>query len=106
MYTFRMGLAEAEPMPIAEASRRGVSRLVSDAEGGQPTILRRHAEPVAAVISFQELQRLLGLERDMVDLALVLARAATDTGERTSLDDVITSLGFTRDQLASMDDPA
>lgn len=93
-------------MPIAEASRRGVSKLVADAENGHPTILRRHAEPVAAVISFHELQRLQGLERDLVDVALVLARAATDTGRRTSLDEAIESLGFTRDQLASMDDPA
>lgn len=101
-----MSLAEAEPLPIAEASRRGVSKLVADAENGRATILRRHAEPVAAVISFHELQRLQGLERDLVDVALVLARAATDTGTRTSLDEAIESLGFTRDQLASMDDPA
>ncbi|WP_019877820.1 type II toxin-antitoxin system Phd/YefM family antitoxin [Sporichthya polymorpha] len=101
-----MSLAAAEPLPIAEASRRGVSKLVADAENGHATILRRHAEPVAAVISFHELQRLQGLERDLVDVALVLARAATDSGRRTSLDEAIESLGFTRDQLASMDDPA
>lgn len=101
-----MSLAEAEPLPIAEASRRGVSKLVADAENGHATILRRHAEPVAAVISFHELQRLQGLERDLVDVALVLARAAMDSGRRTSLDEAIESLGFTRDQLASMDDPA
>ena len=101
-----MSLAAAEPLPIAEASRRGVSKLVADAENGHATILRRHAEPVAAVISFHELQRLQRLERDLVDVALVLARAATDSGRRTSLDEAIESLGFTRDQLASMDDPA
>lgn len=101
-----MSLAEAEPLPIAEASRRGVSKLVADAENGHATILRRHAEPVAAVISFRELQRLQGLERDLVDVALALARAATDTGRRTSLDEAIESMGFTRDQLTSMDDPA
>jgi prevent-host-death family protein len=99
-------MAAAEPMPITEASRRGVSKLVADAESGHPTVLRRHAEPVAAVISFRELQRLQALERDLVDLALVLTRAATDTGRRTSLDDVIASMGYTREQLASMDDPA
>jgi antitoxin (DNA-binding transcriptional repressor) of toxin-antitoxin stability system len=101
-----MSLAEAAPMPIAAASRRGVSKLVTDAENGHATILQRHAEPVAAVISFQELQRLQGLERDLVDVALVLTRAATDSGRRTSLDETIESLGFTRDQLTSMDDPA
>lgn len=101
-----MGLAEAEPLPIAAASRRGVSKLATDAENGHATILKRHAEPVAAVISFHELQRLQGLERDLVDVALVLARAATDSGRRTSMDETIESLGFTREQLASMDDPA
>lgn len=100
-----MSLAEAEPLPIAEASRRGVSKLVSDAENGHATILRRHAEPVAAMISFHELQRLQDLERDLVDVALVLARAATDNGRRTSLDEAIEAVGFTRNQLASMDDP-
>lgn len=101
-----MSLAAAEPLPIAAASRRGVSRLVTDAENGHATILQRHAEPVAAVISFHELQRLQGLERDLVDVALVLTRAATDTGRRTSLDETIESLGFTREHLASVDDPA
>ena len=28
-----MSIAKAEPLPIAEASRRGVSKLVADAEG-------------------------------------------------------------------------
>jgi len=92
-------------VPITEASRRGVSRLVSDAEGGHATILRRHSEPVAAVIGYAELQRLLALERDLVDVALVLARSATDTGRRTGLDAVIESFGYSREQLAAMDEP-
>ena len=100
-----MSLTEAEPLPIAEASRRGVSKLVADAEGGRPTILRRHSEPVAAIIGYQELVRLQGLERDLVDVALVLARAATDSGRRTSLDDVIEDLGYTRGQLEAMEEP-
>jgi hypothetical protein len=101
-----MSLAEAEPLPITEASRRGVSKLVADAENGHATILRRHAQPVAAMIGYVELQRLQDLERDLVDVALVLTRAATDNGRRTSLDDAIEALGFTREQLVAMDDPA
>ena len=100
-----MSIAEAEPLPISEASRRGVSRLVADAEDGHATILQRHSEPVAAVISYQELLRLQGLERDLIDVALVLARAATDDGGRTSLDEVIEGLGYTREQLQAMDEP-
>lgn len=100
-----MTVSEAEPLAITEASRRGVSRLVADAENGHATILRRHAEPVAAVISFRELERLQALERDLVDVALVLARAASDSGHRTSLDEVIESLGYSREQLEAMDEP-
>lgn len=96
-----MSLAEAEPLPIAAPSRRGVSKLVTDAENSHATILQRHAEPVVAVISFHELQRLQGLERDLLDVALVLARAATETGRRTSRDEAIESLGFTREQSSS-----
>jgi len=97
--------AEAEPLPISEASRRGLPKLVADAQGGHATILRRHSEPVAAVISYQELLRLQTVERDLVDVALVLARAATDSGRRTSLDEVIEGLGCTREQLQAMDEP-
>ncbi len=106
LYSFAMSLAAAEPVPIAEASRRGVSKLVADAENGHATILQRHSQPVAAMISFHELQRLQEIERDLVDVALVLARAATDNGRRTSLDAAIEALGFSREQLVSMDDPA
>ena len=100
-----MSVADPEQLAITEASRRGVSKLVSDAENGHATILRRHAEPVAAVISYRELQRLQTLERDLVDVALVLTRSATDDGRRTRLDDVIESLGYTREQLKAMEEP-
>ncbi len=82
-----------------------MSRLVADAENGHPTILRRHAEPVAALISYQELLRLQALERDLVDVALVLARTATDSGNRTSLGTAIEAFGYTPAQLDAMDDP-
>lgn len=35
-------------------------------------------------------------EADLLNLALVIARAAPDNGLRTSLDDVITAFGHTR----------
>lgn len=100
-----MTVLDTEVVAITEASRRGVSKLVADAENGHSTILRRRADLVAAVVSYRELQRLQALERDLVDVALVLARAATDTGRRTSLDDVIESVGYSRAQLDAMDDP-
>lgn len=98
--------ADAENVAITEASRRGVSKPVADAEAGHTTILRRRSEPVAALVGYQDVQRLAAMERDLTDVALVLTRAATDNGRRTPLDDVITSFGFTREQLNKFDDPA
>lgn len=101
-----MSITDGELVAMTEAGRRGVSRLAADAEAGHTTVLRRHADPVAAVVSFRELVRLQALERDLVDVALVLTRAATDSGSRTSLDDVIESVGFTRAQLEAMPEPS
>lgn len=41
---------------------------------------------------------------DLLDLALVLARSATDDGSRTSLEDVLAAFGHTRDTLATIPD--
>jgi len=41
---------------------------------------------------------------DLRDLALVLAQAATDSGDRTPLDDVIAAFGHTRESLAALSD--
>jgi hypothetical protein len=41
---------------------------------------------------------------DLRDLALVLARSGTDTGERASLDDVLAAFGHTRESLAAIPD--
>lgn len=91
---------------ITEASALGVSKLASLASLGQTTILEKRNQPIAAVIGYAQLHRYTELERDMLDLALVATRSATDTGVRTSLDDVIEHLGYTRDQIESLPDPA
>jgi hypothetical protein len=96
----------ATALLITEGHKRGVSRLAADAEAGHPTVLKRREVPVAAVVGYEELQRIAGVERDLIDVALVLSRAASDTGRRTSLDEVIERFGFTREQLENMDDPA
>ncbi|WP_227838643.1 hypothetical protein [Nocardia aurantia] len=43
-------------------------------------------------------------ESDLRDLALVLARAATDNGNRAPLDEVLDAFGHTRESLAELDD--
>lgn len=99
-------LDNAEALPVTEGQRRGLSRLAADAEAGQPTVLKRREVPIAAVVGYSELREIASLERDLTDVALILTRAATDSGRRTSLDAVIERFGFTREQLNSMDDPA
>jgi hypothetical protein len=96
----------AEALLITEGHKRGLSRLAADAEHGHATLLKRREVPVAAVVGYGELQRIASIERDLIDVALVLTRAATDTGDRTSLDDVIERFGFSREQLNGMEDPA
>lgn len=95
-----------ESLLITEASALGVSKLASMAATGHTTILQRRNQPVAAVIGYAELERLNELERDMLDFALVVARAATDAGARTSLGEVIGSFGYTREQLKNLPEPA
>lgn len=99
-------LDSAAPLLITEGQKRGLSRLAADAEQGNATLLKRRGVPVAAVVGYGELQRIANIERDLIDVALVLTRAATDSGRRTSLDDVIERFGFTREDLNAMDDPA
>ncbi|WP_158557988.1 hypothetical protein [Spongiactinospora gelatinilytica] len=43
-------------------------------------------------------------EADLRDLALVLARSVTDTGERVSLDTVLTVFGRARESSAALPD--
>lgn len=90
---------DAARISISEASRRGISSLVSHAETGADVVLERHGRPVAVVVGADRMRSILESEDDLRSAALVLARAATDSGARTSLDDVIESLGYARADL-------
>jgi hypothetical protein len=90
---------ETRTISVTDASARGVSGLLRDAEGGNDVIVERHGRAVAAVVGMDRLAELARLEADIRSAALVLARAANDDGARTDLDDVIDALGFDRSQL-------
>lgn len=62
-------------------------------------IVTRHGKPVAAVVSTNHLEELQTLENQLRDAALVIVRAATDNGARTSLDAAIGMFGFDRADL-------
>lgn len=91
-------------MSVTEATQRGVAGLVAEAEQGADLVVTRRNHPVAAVVGMDRLIFIEEAESDLRDLALVLARAATDTGHRTSLDDVLAAFGHTRESLAALPD--
>ena len=81
---------------VTEAASRGVPGLVKDAERGEDIVVERRGQPVAALVSMRHLEELRRLEADLRETAFILARVATDSGNRTELNDVITALGFER----------
>ena len=87
---------------MTEATQRGVAGLVSDAERGADLVVTRRHQPIAVVVGIERLRQVEEAADDLRDLALVLARAGTDSGRRTSLDEVLSAFGHTRESLASM----
>jgi prevent-host-death family protein len=88
---------------VTEASRQGVSKLVSEASAGRDLVLIRNNKPAAAIVGIEKLERLQRIEEDVKLLALAVVRAATDTGERVSLDDAAARFGIDLDELAEED---
>jgi prevent-host-death family protein len=97
-------LDDARELSVTEATRRGVAGLVADAERGGSLVVTRRNQPVAALVSMRRLAEIEEAAADLLDLALALARVATDTGARTPLDDVLAAFGHTRESLAGTDD--
>lgn len=96
-----MSMASFHPhvVSVTEAASRGVAGLVKDVENGDDLVVARRGRPVAAVVSMHRLNALRDLEGDLRDAALVLSRAATDTGNRTDLSELFGALGFDRVEL-------
>lgn len=84
---------------ITEASRAGVSALVTAALEDGDVALSRHGRVVAQVVSAEEFDELRRSRDTLRDAALVMARFATDDGVRTDLDAAIESFGLSRAEL-------
>ncbi|MGO1181471.1 MAG: type II toxin-antitoxin system Phd/YefM family antitoxin [Micrococcaceae bacterium] len=84
---------------MAEASRVGISALVSAAESGEEITLSRHGRVVAKLVTEREIQQLRKDRELLQEATLVMARFATNTGARTDLDDALEAFGFDRSQL-------
>lgn len=89
---------------ISDASARGISALVREAEQGRERILVRNNQPVAALIAMSRLEALQQHEDDLLDIALASARMLTTGPVRHSLDDVLVRFGYTREQLNDLPD--
>lgn len=92
-----MNVDTRDLISITEASTKGVSRLVADAEFGRPQVLMRNSKAVAVVVdidSMDRLQRIDELESDVRLLSIALVRAAADDGRRFDLDDVLAEAGI------------
>jgi antitoxin (DNA-binding transcriptional repressor) of toxin-antitoxin stability system len=103
LYSFVMAILHSpREVSVTEATQRGVAGLVADAEQGADLVVTRHHRPVAAVVGINRLTELEEAAGDLRDLALVLARAVTDTGRRTSLDDVLAAFGHSQESLGAL----
>ncbi len=92
-------------LTVTEASNRGVSRLVSDAEYGIEVVVTRNGKPAAGVVSIEKLKRLSEVERaeQSVSLAvLAIARLLTEgRGNTVSLPAAYEKLGIDRGDVIS-----
>jgi antitoxin (DNA-binding transcriptional repressor) of toxin-antitoxin stability system len=105
LYSFGMSIfSDARELSVTEAAQQGVAGLVAEAERGCDLVVTRRHHPVAAVVGINRLAELEQVAADLRDLALTLARVATDDGRRTSLDEVLTAFGQTRESLAALPD--
>ncbi|MGB9483689.1 MAG: prevent-host-death family protein [Candidatus Dormiibacterota bacterium] len=97
-----MSESPAQTLTVTEATRRGVAGLLADAAAGEGLVVTRRRVPVAAIMSVDRLTELEAARDDLIDLALVLGRAATDSGNRTGLDQVLAAFGQSRESLAGL----
>ncbi len=83
------------------AAGRSVEEIQSDFRFVQAEDIRQALSYAAeAVEGGAHVRR---IDQDLLDAVLVLSRALTDGGRRTSLDEVLASFGLTRKQLESSD---
>ena len=90
-------------LSVTEANRRGISRLVSEAENGEEFVIGRNSVPAAAIVGIERLSQIQRSEQDLSDLLLATARILTDDGNRTPLDDVLSMFDLSRSDLDQME---
>lgn len=95
--------ARAHGVSVTDASRRGLPAIVAEAEQ-HPVLITRRDQEAVVVIGADRLAELDEAMADMMDLALVVARAVTDTGKRYTLTDVMAEVGMSEEQILALPD--
>ncbi len=99
-----MALVDTEDLiSLSEASKQGLSKLVTEAAAGRRCVIVRNNHPAVAIVSIDWLTEAQNALEDWRDLTLALDRVSVDSGQRTSLDDVFALFNVTRDQLTDDD---
>jgi len=85
-------------LPVSEANARGVSRLASEAEAGNETLLLRGGKPTAFVVGYSRYRQLVESEsrreNTLVALQAVIRKLTAHVHEPMPLEDVFTKYGF------------
>ncbi len=76
----------------------GLSALLRESAAGD-VVVERHGTPVAAIVSTERLDQINQAHQDVLDAALVLARAAGDSRPQVTLSDALQLFGLDRDEL-------
>lgn len=86
-------------LSISDASRNGISGLVSRAESGEDLAFARHGRVVAEMVSVQEMEDLRRDREALRDAVLIMVRMAADSSIRTDLDQAMEAFGLNRSEL-------
>ncbi len=96
-----MNVDTNDMISVTDASKRTVSRLVTEAMGGRTFVVMKNNRPAAVIVGQEQMERLQRLDEMEQDLRLwtvALIRTITDTGERHDLAGVAAEFGIDLDE--------
>jgi hypothetical protein len=105
-----MSITEREVISSEEAERRGVHGLIDGVRSGRAYLIEVGDNDQVMLVGgplLDFMEQFAVIEdtiSDFHDALLVNARQLADGGARTSIDDVIAKLGFTREEILAEDD--
>jgi antitoxin (DNA-binding transcriptional repressor) of toxin-antitoxin stability system len=85
-------------LPVSEANAKGVSKLVSEAEAGNETLLLRGGKPTAFVVGYERYRNLVESEshrqNTLLALQAILRKLNVGTHPPVPIEDVFTVHSF------------